>query len=415
MIYDCIIVGAGASGLFAGARFDTAAGGRPAGLILEKTGRAGTKLLMSGGGRCNITHAGSIKDFIDRYGKKGGRIRSCLYKHNNLELIGFLEENGISTVTQEEDERVFPASGKAQDIRDFLVRKSRENGFEIAYNQEVTGIRRIPAEEAGVSQSHSSHSAPACWELTANKTTFRAKTIILASGGCSYPATGSDGQLFSVLQRDLDLKVTTLRPALTSIRVQSYPYTELTGIAFADCRITLLREHKKIAEENGGLLFTHRDFSGPAILNISNYAQPGDTLVIDYLKIPQDAAASKLQKSVEKSSGELPAVLAKTFELPKKFSRLLAAHIGSSTKSLAAALTGDKFQITSLSGFEKAMTTAGGIDLMQIDLKTMELKEHSGIFVCGEMIDIDGSTGGYNLQFAYSSGCTAAESAIKLL
>ena len=110
MIYDCIIVGAGASGLFAGARFDTAAGGRQAGLILEKTGRAGTKLLMSGGGQCNITHGGSIKDFIDRYGKKGGRIRSCLYKHNNLELISFLEKNGIPTVTQEEDGRVFPAS-----------------------------------------------------------------------------------------------------------------------------------------------------------------------------------------------------------------------------------------------------------------------------------------------------------------
>ena len=131
MIYDCIIVGAGAAGLFAGARFDMAA----TGLILEKTSRAGTKLLMSGGGQCNITHAGSIKDFIDRYGKKGGRIRSCLYKHNNLELMAFLEENGIPTVTQEEDGRVFPASGKAQDIRDLLVRKSQENGFEIAYGQ----------------------------------------------------------------------------------------------------------------------------------------------------------------------------------------------------------------------------------------------------------------------------------------
>ena len=91
------------------------------------------------------------------------------------------------------------------------------------------------------------------------------------------------------------------------------------------------------------------------------------------------------------------------------------SRTGNSTKALAAALTGEEFQIASLSGFEKAMTTAGGIALSQIDLKTMELKNHSGIFVCGEMIDIDGSTGGYNLQFAYSSGCTAAESAIRLL
>lgn len=235
MIYDCIIVGAGASGLFAGARFDTAAKHCPAGLILEKTGRAGTKLLMSGGGQCNITHGGSIKDFIDRYGKKGGRIRSCLYKHNNLELISFLEKNGIPTVTQEEDGRVFPASRKAQDIRDLLVRKSQENGFEIAYDQEVTGIRRISAEEITDRRAHSSNFDPACdandhdsssesshphsdtsisgcWEITTNKTTFRAKTIILASGGCSYPGTGSDGQLFSVLQRDLDLEMTRCSP-----------------------------------------------------------------------------------------------------------------------------------------------------------------------------------------------------------
>lgn len=503
MIYDCIIVGAGASGLFAGARFDTAAEGRqagaaspapqaaprmaapasscpakiqlagnrstgsrpsscpaksqpvgnrptgsrpssqpakhrPAGLILEKTGRAGTKLLMSGGGQCNITHGGSIKDFIDRYGKKGGRIRSCLYKHNNLELISFLEKNGIPTVTQEEDGRVFPASRKAQDIRDLLVRKSQENGFEIAYDQEVTGIRRISAEEITDRRAHSSNFDPACdandhdpssesshphsdtstsgcWEIITNKTTFRAKTIILASGGCSYPGTGSDGQLFSVLQRDLDLEMTPLQPALTSIRVQNYPYAKLSGISFKDCRIRVLRAQKKIAEEKGGLLFTHKDFSGPAILNISNFAQPGDTLVIDYLIAPRDEIAAKLQKSAEKSHSGLPAILSDTFHLPKRFSQLLVSRTGNSTKALAATLTGEEFQIASLSGFEKAMTTAGGIALSQIDLKTMELKNHSRIFVCGEMIDIDGSTGGYNLQFAYSSGCTAAESAIRLI
>lgn len=434
MIYDCIIVGAGAAGLFAGARFDMAA----TGLILEKTSRAGTKLLMSGGGQCNITHAGSIKDFIDRYGKKGGRIRSCLYKHNNLELMAFLEENGIPTVTQEEDGRVFPASRKAQDIRDLLVRKSQENGFEIAYGQEVTGICWIPAEEIGSGQAHSSNFDPACdandhdplsesshphsdtstsgcWELTTSKTTFRARTVILASGGCSYPKTGSDGQLFSVLQRDLDLEITPLQPALTPIRVQNYPYAELAGISFADCRIRLLRAQKKIAETNGGLLFTHRDFSGPAILNLSKEAQPGDTLVIDYLSAPQDETASRLQKAVEKSHAELPAILTNTFGLPKRFSHLLVSRIGHSTKALAAALTGDRFTITSLSGFEKAMVTSGGIDLAQIDLKTMALKHHPGLFVCGEMLDIDGSTGGYNLQFAYASGCTAAESALSTL
>ena len=126
--------------------------------------------------------------------------------------------------------------------------------------------------------------------------------------------------------------------------------------------------------------------------------------MIDYLIAPRDEITAKLQKSAEKSHSGLPAILSDTFHLPKRFSQLLVSRTGNSTKALAAALTGEEFQITSLSGFEKAMTTAGGIALSQIDLKTMELKNHSGIFVCGEMIDIDGSTGGYNLQIAF---CTA--------
>lgn len=400
MIYDCIIAGAGASGLFAGASFEpVGASRRLTGLILEKTDRPGTKLLMSGGGQCNITHAGSIKDFIDRYGKKGGRIRSCLYRHNNLELIRFLQKHGIHTVTQE-DGRVFPASGKAREILDLLLQTGKENGFEIACHQEITGIHRIPED---------------CWELTTDQTTFRARTVILATGGCSYPGTGSDGSLFPVLKRDLDLAITPLQPALTPIRVRNYPYASLSGISFPDCRVTLLRAQKKIAEEHGGLLFTHKDLSGPAILNCSNHAKPGDTLVISYLDLSRNEAAASLQKAVETSRGELSSILADTFHLPRRFCQLLTARIGTSTKALAAALTGEAFLITSLSGFEKAMVTAGGIDLSQIDLKTMALKNHPGLFVCGELMDINGSTGGYNLQFAWSSARTAAEAAAAFL
>ncbi len=429
MIYDCIIVSTGAAGLFAGARFDMAA----TGLILEKTSRAGTKLLMSGGGQCNITHAGSIKDFIDRYGKKGGRIRSCLYKHNNLELMAFLEENGIPTVTQEEDGRVFPASRKAQDIRDLLVRKSQENGFEIAYGQEVTGICWIPAEEIGSGQAHSSsfnpargagystsdsdpgNSAPACWELTASKTTFRARTVILASGGCSYPKTGSDGQLFSVLQRDLDLEIT---PAAACTDTDPRPELSLRGTG-GDllCRLPdqTATGTKRSPKQTAVSCLPTGTFPVLPSSTFPRKREPGDTLVIDYLSAPQDETASRLQKAVEKSHAELPAILTNTFGLPKRFSHLLVSRIGHSTKALAAALTGDRFTITSLSSFEKAMVTSGGIDLAQIDLKTMALKHHPGLFVCGEMLDIDGSTGGYNLQFAYASGCTAAESALSTL
>ena len=164
MIYDCIIIGAGASGLFCSASMD-----RPVrGLILEKTKHPGTKLLMSGSGQCNITHAGSIKDFIDCYGRHGGRIRKCLYRYSNTSLTGFMESGGVPVVTRE-DGKVFPASMDARDVLDMLLRRSRECGFSIEYDS--------PAEKI----EKNAHG----WTVLSSEQRFDTKTLVIATGGCS--------------------------------------------------------------------------------------------------------------------------------------------------------------------------------------------------------------------------------------
>jgi len=414
-IYDCIIIGAGAAGLFCSAMMPQPADG----LILEKTPRPGTKLLMSGSGQCNITHAGSIKDFISCYGKNGGKVRSSLYKYSNISLVEILESNGVPTVTRE-DGKIFPASMDAHDVLDLLLRRTKQNGFEIRYNSEVTTIEQL-SEEAAASDSgteepsgaladKTSHSvASARWRVTAGDRMYMARNLVIAIGGCSYPTSGSDGSLFKVLKRDLGIKITPLKPALSAIKPEEYPYADLSGISFDNAHISIWHDNKKAAENIGPLLLTHQDFSGPAVMNISKYAENGDIIRINYLyPLDNQQALSLLKQAAHGNKGSLAGIISSEFDLPKRFSQLLTSRYGESLKTLAAQLTGEAFTIRSAGGWNKAMATSGGIDLSQINPTTMEFRKLPGLFAIGEALDVDGITGGYNLQFAYSSGCAAA-------
>ncbi len=387
MVYDCIIIGAGASGLFCGA----AAMQRINGLILEKTGHAGTKLLMSGNGHCNITHSGSIKDFIPCYGKNGAKIRKCLYKYNNISLISFLEDNGIRVLTRN-DGKVFPKSMDANDILDMLMRRSGDNGFDIKYK---TPVDRIKASDSG-------------WQVMSGGNDFTARNLVIASGGCSYPFTGSDGSMFHVLERDLHIDISCLRPALSSVCVANYPYSHLSGISFENVMISVSGNGGKHAENRGGLIFTHSDLSGPAVMDISKYISPGDTISINYL-YPLDnvKVLEILKNSVKKRRTSTSNTISSEFGLPKRLCRSMVERYGESLKKLADKLTCESFIVSSVSGFDKAMVTSGGIDISQLDLSSMEFKDHPGLFAIGEALDIDGMTGGYNLQLAYSSARTA--------
>ena len=385
-IYNYIVVGGGASGLFFTANIDGF--GAPS-LILEKTERPGSKLLMSGGGRCNITHEGSIKDFVPRYGENGKRIRRILYRHNNLELIDWLSKNGIDTIS-EDDGRVFPVSQRASDVLDFLLKKARENGFEIKTNSAVTAIQRNSE----------------LWRVHTDNAYYDGRKIIIATGGCSYPKTGSDGSMFNVLRCDLNLEITDLTPALSPISVKDYPYADLSGISI-DSAVSIYINQKK--KSIGKILFTHNGLSGPAIINISGSISTGDRILINYLyPMDYDVAFRKLQAATLGSKAQLANIASEVFGLPKNLCRTLGGRAGTSTKAFAKLLTEDTFTVDNPGSFDIAMVTRGGVSLDEVDLSTLESVKCPGIFVIGEALDVDGETGGYNLQFAYSSALCAA-------
>lgn len=381
--YERVIIGAGAAGLY----FAASCPGKK-GLILEKGSAAGTKLLLSGSGQCNLTHSGSIKDFIRHYGENGKRIRTALYQASNLRVKSFFEDRGMD-LTERPDGKVFPASMKAADVLDLLLRESRKNGWDIK--------TRCPAASLSF-QEDGRFLINGC---------VKTRQVIIACGGCSVPASGSDGSIFPLLEH-MDLKIVPPRPSLVPVTVQEYPYSSLSGISFQNAGVRI-GEHRL----TGDLLLTHNSFSGPAVLNLSRYALPGVSLSIEY--VPE------ANIHPEGDRRQCASFLSETFHLPRRFAETLlrraaidpekkAAVLSKKEKNrLSQLLTSDTFSISGTSGFNAAMATCGGVCLDEVNLKTFESKRYPGLYMIGETLDIDGDTGGYNLQFAFSSALLAAK------
>ena len=386
MIYDIAIIGAGASGLMLAANLDME-GSR--GIILEGSSCVGSKLLMSGGGHCNITHGGSIKDFVYAYGSEGQALRRCLYRHSNLDLARWLTEHGVELADEngdhvdpsygsngiDNDGRIFPASMKARDVLDAFLGEALLNGWQIEKDAKVSGLRK-----------------DGTWEITLiSGYELRAEKVVIAAGGITYPETGSDGSMLEMLD-DLGIDVNEPRPALAPVYVENYPYAELSGISVSDVTVTAFSSDAaytckgKAARMKGDLLFTHEGLSGPVILNISKYAAPGELLRLCYNK--------------------------ELHELPKRMQRVLRERsrglLGEvRTNVLASFLNQDDFTVSRVD--EHGMVTAGGVSLDEIDMKTMRIKAHEGLYAIGESIDADGITGGYNLQLCWSTAAAAAD------
>lgn len=421
--YNTVVIGAGAAGLFYAAadspsddtvlfhgapdspsdntddfdeRSNSGTGGK---LLIEKTSHPGQKLLMSGNGQCNITHGGSIKDFIGKYGENGRKIRGCLYKHNNLELMDFIESLGVP-LTERGDGKVFPLSMKSSDVLDALLRKAAGNKWEIKYNAEVASIKTDHDNSGGLVELSLS-----------DGTILKTKKLVIATGGASYPSTGSDGSFFSVLKRDLNLNVIEPRPALTPIYVQDFDYEELAGISFDDVELRCGKHTTR-----GHLLITHRGFSGPAVLHMSQYVCPGDELIVNFL--PGNSADDIYRELLSRQPGNKAGtanVIASAFGIPKAFANKLADSpelsfcrlSGKDLRRVAEAITSHAYSVSGTGGWNDAMVTAGGVSLGQIDFKTMKIKCPADIRIIGEALDVNGDEGGYNLQFAYSSAMTA--------
>ena len=404
MYKKTIVVGAGAAGLFFGAAAPVSAGGDI--LILEKTDKIGTKLLMAGSGHCNLTHAGSIKEFLLCYGQNGSRIRTCLYRHNNLEYVRFMESLGVPC-SEREDGKIFPVSMDSRDVKKALLEAAAANSVTIMKNSPVTAVTVIPEGfEVTVGSKQSS---------------YICTNLVIATGGASYPTTGSDGTFLQVLKNALGVEITELHPALSPIYVQNYPFGELSGISFKNAGLKIFNKNSSSHEAAGDLLLTHRSFSGPLILNNSRYINTGSRVEINFVfPYTVSSVLSSIKEVFRGNNKTVSSFFADEYGLPKRFSakvlephglseRKLSSLAGGEMENAARAFAAADFSVSGVGSFREAMATSGGVCLDSVNLSAMESKTYKGLYFIGEVLDIDGNSGGYNLQFAYSSARAALD------
>ncbi len=446
MLYDIIIVGAGAAGLFAAANIKLS--GSQKGLIINKAARPGMKLLMSGAGQCNLTHAGDIRDHITHYGNNGKKIRSILYNFSNSDTCDWFNEHRLP-LTIRNDGKVFPKSMDANDVLKVLLKGTELNGFELLNNTSVTDILPYAQKQDAETGSEADNDINAgryqedhndfeiVTEISADgrivKRNYRCRNLLIACGGASYTVTGSDGSIFPVLKKT-GIEMTELRPALVPLNVEDYPYTEISGNAVRGAFVSVYegkQRRKNSPSLTGDILFTHKNFSGPAVLDISRYASPGMSMEINW--IPEVTAERIYAELNEMRNGCKKKTITVLNEYFTKYGisdamiRLICSRSGiaadmkfsdlsgAAMKKFIELLTEDRFIISGTAGYRTAMATAGGVKLSEINLNTMQSKKYHGLYFAGEVTDIDGDTGGYNIQYAFSSAYRAANSISRAL
>ena len=408
--YDVIVIGAGAAGLVAAA--EAAERGRRT-LLVEKNRRPGVKILMSGGTRCNLTHATDKWGIIRAYGEQGDFLHSALAALSPADLVAMIEAEGVPTKT-EETGKIFPVSNRATDVQGALLRRLTRSGAELALSEPVTSIERA---SAGFVVRTSLR------ELTAEK-------LIVTVGGQSYPGSGTrgDGYAWAAAFRHT---IVPPRPALVPLTTNEKWVHELSGVTVPDVGLSVavggcgLRS--KPQQTRGSFLFTHFGLSGPAVLDISRgvtvLANPSAAqLLCDFLPdLPSDRLNDDLRQAAA-TDGKRPIAALLSEKLPRRLIDALLIRAGINPElrgaelskaargSLVSALKSTAIPLTGTRGFAKAEVTAGGVSLDEIDSRTMQSKLVPGLYFAGEILDLDGPIGGYNFQAAFSTGVLAGRS-----
>ncbi len=408
-----LVIGAGPAGLLAayGARETKC-------LVLEKMPRPGIKLALTGNGRGNLTNLSSVRKIQEAFFEHGGFLRPALQNLSPKKLRSLFATLGLATVV-EENNKVFPASGRAQDIVDCLLAALKKSQIQVLCGHPVLRICSAKGQVCGVEYS------------AKGKNTFLpARAVILACGGTAWPQTGSNGDGYS-LARDLGHSLTPCLSALSPLLTDSGLIQPLQGLSLTGVKVTLVFNNRPVAHEQGDVLFTHFGLSGPAILDISRVAskaltdkqQPAilldlfpdqDITELDSILLQRIKEHGKKQM-LSLLSGLLPARLAQFILSHNQIdSDLQAARLSASKrKAITNRLKNMPFVITGIPGFKRAMLTCGGINLEEVNPRTLESRLVKGLFFAGELLDLDGKSGGYNLQVAFATGFLAGQSAAK--
>ena len=390
-----LILGAGPAGLACGIM--SALCGEKA-VVLEKNSQPGVKLRLAGSGQCNLTHGGPTVRFFEHYGdaKKSRFVKPALSRHSNHDIVRWFTEVGVP-LFEREDGKIFPCSLQSGDVLQALIDQLETNGGLLRTNVKVHAVRQTENRF--------------CVET--NQGDFTSDRLAIATGGMSYPQTGSTGDGYRWAAQ-LGHRIVLPRPALTPVIVDHYPFSEASGLSFKNVPIDVYRHGKKVRQGSGDVLLTHRGLSGPGILDLSRYLEPEDALrlpicpSIDAFKLELLFSGKKLLKNALAPLGIPDRFLQLLFSELEIPSDTPAAEVDRETrKRLKNAFEGFSFVVQRLGGFEEAMATCGGVALEEVNPRTMESRLVPGLFFCGEVLDIDGDTGGYNIQFALSSGFTA--------
>ena len=429
-----VVIGAGASGLMAAGR---AAEMGAKVLLLEKTPKPGQKILISGKTRCNLTNIKDLDDFIPMYGSNGRFLYGAFHRFFCEDLLDFLKDYGVETKV-ERGGRIFPVSDNAGDIVAAFLRRLRDYGVEVQYSTKVEGIRVKDGCVTGVKTG---------------KGEYPAKAVILATGGASYPATGSTGDGYR-LSGKIGHTIVKLRPALVPLVVHEVALARsMQGVSLRNVRLTSFRccaedidpnlapavdigrgiktkrPHAQVIESQmGEMMMTHFGIGGPITLlmslSIVDALEKGPVSVSIDLKpaLDRNQLRDRLQRDFDRYSKKQYRHILKNL-LPAKLIEPFIAMTGISPDTCGSQINREererlldllkslRFNIKQPLPLSSAIVTAGGVNLKEVDPRTLSSRLVRGLNFCGEVLDIDADTGGYNLQAAFSTGCLAGESA----
>ncbi|MEN6619631.1 MAG: aminoacetone oxidase family FAD-binding enzyme [Rikenellaceae bacterium] len=413
---ELIIIGAGAAGMFAAV---SAAQNGVSVLLLEKMEKAGRKIRITGKGRCNITNMKDWNEFSSHIHPKSLFFKPAFYNFSSSETVRFFESIGLSTVIERGD-RVYPRSGQSKDVVEYLVKHLLSLGVEILYNSKVIDI-----------QCNNNKVERVVWSKNGTKHAEETKAVIVATGGLSYPSTGSDGDGYLFAKR-LGHNVTECWPSLTALMPGNYN-TELEGLKLKNVEIELYIGGNPAQSERGDLEFTNNGIEGPIGFKISRKAvkamKNGEKIytVIDLKPALTEEQVTNRIKRELKENGVLRTWNLLNLLLPKqlvspflisnkiKVEKYVSVNDDKMVNLLAKTLKYWKLDIDKYTSYERAVVTAGGVSLDEIVSKNMSSKLCSNLFFAGEVIDLDADTGGYNLQIAFSTGYMAGKEAAHLI